>query len=144
VPVSRALAWAHVRNCEGVGVKLPRALQPCYPSISLSTPNFFLPSGPCSCPGDGMRMEPPLCPRGPLSSGTGVGFFRHQSSIPEQRWSGLPEIWREIILFLSSYRACLPISILLPSRRRALSGENSGRGIPKTIFNCGGQACRII
>ena len=101
-------------------------------SIYFSLHLIFFASWPISMPGGGMSMWPRFSVEAPLSRGAGLGFLRHKSVIPEQRWSGMPEIWREIIL--SSYCAFIPIAILIAFEKRALSGLNSGEEVPKNVF----------
>ena len=61
-----------------------------------------------------------------IPGGVGLGFLSHKSVIPEQRWSGMPEIWREMI---SSYRAFIPITRLIASEKKgAFRGKLGERG----------------
>ena len=64
--------------------------------------------------------------------GLGLGSLSHKSVIPEQQWSSMPEFWRETIyqVIVLSYR----LLYRLPSRKRALSGLNSGEEVPKNVF----------
>jgi len=75
----------------------------------------------------------PECGIAPLPGGAGLrALLSHKSVIPEQRWSCMPEIWREIIL--SSYCAFIPIAILIAFEKKGAFGVKLGEEVPKNGF----------
>jgi hypothetical protein len=71
----------HVRNCEGVGVKLPRATRLCYPSLSLFAPIFCQPVL-FQCPEMACPCRLSLSPGAPLPGGAGLKFLKlHRSEV---------------------------------------------------------------